>query len=1386
MRIEKRIGAALTASALAFGLIATPLERVPLSFGTTVSAQEQLVSAYISADMSSLPDSSELEEAYINKLFYGGGFSFYKDYGRDQLSGTQLEVYNALRSKIEAVANGSAESTVFTLTRKISVKTSEEAQAELGKFGEEIEAAVQYLLVDLPADFYWYDKTSTGGMNASGGYNGYLNDLELKFDVMFTVSQDYMDGNNTTVNSSKITAAQNAAKNAKTIADYYADKSEYEKVLAFRDEICAFTDYNFDALKNKPPYGDPWQLVHVFDGDPETKVVCEGYSKAFQYLCDLSGIECYTVSGKSKAGNGAGDHMWNIVVLDGKSYLVDITNSDSGSIGQEGELLLKGAAESDGSGCTFTSTNPDMIYEYDPETIALYSSAGILTVSKENYDPNASGELTGEVSIEISPKAQSVAVGETCDVKVLVTATGDLVDVEGELTWEYDENIISVGQPSKDGDYSVFTVEGLAEGSTDLTIGWKPTEGSGVTLEDGEIADTCKITVTAAECDHEWDESEWESDETGHWHLCTKCDTGKSDVVKHTETAGDNRVEADCTTEGREADTVCSVCDYIIKKGEVIPAKGHTPGEPKQENIKDASCTVAGSYEEAVYCKDCGEEISRKTVTGKTLPHDMAEVPGTAKAPTCVDKGKEADKKCKNCVYTEEGEVIDATGKHTMVEDPASAEEATCAEAGKEADKECSVCGLKETGKEIPATGKHTAGAPKRINEVAATCYREGSYDEVTECTVCRKELSKEHKTIDKLDHTPGEPTKENETPATCIKDGSYDMVTKCTVEECGEVIKTEHFNVPAPGHSFGAMVPGETSHYQECSVCATKVGEAAHTKDSGTVTTAPTEDTDGVRTYSCTVCKKVLDTEVIPALGEGHAHSYTIKNSDASSHWNECVCGAKDAVVPHTPDTKEEIALGAVCNVDGLKYVITYCTDCGSEISRDSTAIPKTGVHTAGADYENDSTDHWNTCVNCGTVMNKAPHEAGPAATETTPQTCTECGYEMAPVIAHTHTFASEWTHDDNFHWLAATCQHSNEISGKAVHVWDGGVITTQPTETSKGVKTFTCVICKATKTESVSEIAHTHTPSDAWKFDVTGHWHACGSCDEKLNFAAHNEVSEVTVAPAATVTGTRRYYCSICRYVIREETIPATGVVDPVYPSYPAGSTIVFPPTSNTKDPILDGGSGKSGWKNIADDIRNASSGEAVYVNMNGTTTLSKTALRELMGKNVDLVLEMGEITWTVNGETVTKATDVNMKAKLNTNNIPNKIIEALSENGDVVQVSLSHSGSFGFDAVMTVYLGTRYNGKYANLMYYDSKSGAAEYIDCSLIIDGKADLDFTHASEYAIVISDKPMGEYEDVSAASEASESGVSASPAVYVSVLAVIAAAMVIFRKKAVK
>ena len=172
-------------------------------------------------------------------------------------------------------------------------------------------------------------------------------------------------------------------------------KGTYGKLVAYREYITKAVDYNFAAAdeNNGYPYGDPWQLIYVFDGDPDTNVVCEGYSKAFKYLCDLTWtgsdpeVACYLPTGTMDGGTGAGLHMWNIVSIGGVNYLTDITNCDSGTTGAPDQLFLCGAEGSVDASYAAATTNGTVTYVYDNETLALYDKELVLSATK--YSPLA-------------------------------------------------------------------------------------------------------------------------------------------------------------------------------------------------------------------------------------------------------------------------------------------------------------------------------------------------------------------------------------------------------------------------------------------------------------------------------------------------------------------------------------------------------------------------------------------------------------------------------------------------------------------------------------------------------------------------------------------------------------------------------------------------------------------------------------------------------------------------------------------------------------------------------------------------------------------------------------------------------------------------------------
>ena len=130
---------------------------------------------------------------------------------------------------------------------------------------------------------------------------------------------------------------------------------------------------------------------------------------------------------------------------------------------------------------------------------------------------------------------------------------------------------------------------------------------------------------------------------------------------------------------------------------------------------------------------------------------------------------------------------------------------------------------------EADPSHEHIPGEAKRENVVSATCSQKGSYDEVTYCTECGIELTRETKEINKIKHISGEAKQENVVAATCATEGSYDEVVYC--KKCGEEVSREKKTVNKSAHiivtdsaypaTFTAAGKTEGSH---CFVCGTVI----------------------------------------------------------------------------------------------------------------------------------------------------------------------------------------------------------------------------------------------------------------------------------------------------------------------------------------------------------------------------------------------------------------------------------------------------------------------------------------------------------------------------------------------------------------------------------
>lgn len=308
-----------------------------------------------------------------------------------------------------------------------------------------------------------------------------------------------------------------------------------------------------------------------------------------------------------------------------------------------------------------------------------------------------------------------------------------------------------------------------------------------------------------------------------------------------------------------------------------------------------------------------------------------------------------------------------------------------------------------------------------------------------------------------------------NKKEATCKAEG-YTGDTYCT--DCETKVSSGQA-IPKIDHTWdnGKVTTEATCEHTgvrtyTCSVCGeTKEEETPktdHTYDDGTVTKKPTCIETGIKTYTCTVCQKTK-TEEIPATGHQHIE---IRNK-------------KEATCTETGYTGD-----------------TYCKDCGTKLSSGEVISKK--AH----DYEVKDRQE-PTCTTDGYVLSVC-------------KVCRDEKQEILPATGHQHTEIrnkKEATCKDKGYTGDVYCKDCGEklSDGKTIaktteHTWDGGKVTKAATCTEKGVKTYTCTVCGATKTEEIAATGHQHTEvrnkveatctKDGYSGDVY-----CTDCGTKLS---------------------------------------------------------------------------------------------------------------------------------------------------------------------------------------------------------------------------------------------------------------------------------------------
>ena len=407
--MKKKILAALMAAVMLFTIL-------PLGTLDTAWAEERASATAGEGSVSG----GKLLEGYLYRLAgmdirsYENGFnssSMAATYSaKANLNAEEKTVYNTLKAEIEKIASGQRKDT--------NIKTT-------GVLGSQASADKVWhaLLSDLPYELYWHDKVI--GINYA--YTLAAGNTPFK-DVTFSfaVAQEFRGKDMTTTNIPNVPAA---VQTARSVVAANASKSDHDKLQAYRQYICDQVSYNYAAARGEYAngYGNPWQLLWVFDGDSTTNVVCEGYAKSFKYLCDLTeesngwtgDVETISVTGTM----GTENHMWNIVRIGGGNYLVDVTNCDTGMKGYPQKLFLRGAV---GDGISYTVENT--VYTYGTETRTGFAAAD-LKLSGTDYTPAATTLTAPTMTLKADaasgqPVISWSKVGGATQYEVYRSATG--------------------------------------------------------------------------------------------------------------------------------------------------------------------------------------------------------------------------------------------------------------------------------------------------------------------------------------------------------------------------------------------------------------------------------------------------------------------------------------------------------------------------------------------------------------------------------------------------------------------------------------------------------------------------------------------------------------------------------------------------------------------------------------------------------------------------------------------------------------------------------------------------------------------------------------------------------------------------------------------------
>ena len=908
------------------------------------------------------------------------------------------------------------------------------------------------------------------------------------------------------------TGVQNAVKDMDV-----AGKSDYDKAYAVCKWINKNVIYDYDYKHNQ---SGMYAMV-------DKKAVCNGMAELACYIGHCVGIDTLYVG-----GNSDDDHAWGLMKIDGEWYYINPTYGAGEAIFLQGSDYVK---------CNYREA------KYKDEEGPTEDE--ISPISYLNKHSSCNGEHTWVLDINYHhssdfsctlPTANRYYCSKCKAYKYEYIAAPIGHDyVKNKVTQEADcenpeitEFICSrySNDPAEDHCNSIDSYKIKKETAPALGHDWK---------DNGDGTATCQRDGCGETHTHIWKKTGTVAatcTDTGKTeYTCTVCGQTKTTILKALghkyETVSTD--DATCTT----PKTVHKECTRCHDKkdetsGEALGHNWRTSSDKNSKTCIRCKTTHIHTWDEGKYsveptCKDAGKKLftctdcgDTKTVAVKSLGHDYQLVrtdPATCTTPAinhytcsrCEDKVDQEDKDHpalghdwkKNDDGTVTCQRCGQTHEHKWNTEVIS--EASCTTDGVTRHT-CSICG--DTYDDVVKGGHKW------------TYKKTGTNTSVCLCTVCGK--TKEHNFSIFSD-------KENEKKdPTCTKAGM--VVATCA--DCGRRRWVYDETRPALGHDWKDNGDGTATCQREgCGKSHT------HTLDEGEVTKKPSCEDTGVKTYHCKEADcNYTKTEDIAATGhnwdDGKITTEASCDHTGVKTYTCKACGDTRtetiAMLEHTWD-EGQVTTKPTCTKKGIR---TYtCKVCKATKTED--------IEATGHDYKvkdhKDATcteDGYTTsvCKNCGDEKKETIKATGHQHTEVR-------GAKKATCIEEGYTGDTYCTDCEN---MIST---GKKIE-KTDHTWDNGVVSKDPTCTEKGSKTYTCAVCRETKTEEIPATGHQNKEvrdkkaATCTKAGYTGDTY-CKDCGELLKTGKETDAlghtwgkGKVTRKSTYTAAGQITYTCSRC----------------------------------------------------------------------------------------------------------------------------------------------------------------------------------------------------------------------------------------------------------------